>query len=72
MWRSPWGTMRVRGVPKWPQQRNAKAITTRGMMIFMVGWFAGGTDSHRRWARRQEGIMAKLVIMAKPVKFLIL
>ena len=36
-------------------------LTTRGVMIFMVGWFAGGTDSHRRWARRQEGIMAKPV-----------
>ena len=24
-------------------------------MIFMVGWFAGGTGSHRRWAPRQEG-----------------
>ena len=30
-------------------------------MIFMVGWFAGGTGSHRRWAPRQEGIKACLV-----------
>ena len=33
----------------------------RGEMIFMVGWFAGGTGSHRRWAPRQEGIKACLV-----------
>eukprot|EP00959_Pyramimonas_sp_CCMP1952_P428048 8964741-Pyramimonas_sp.AAC.2 len=30
-------------------------LATRGDMICMVGWFAGGTGSHRRWAPRQAG-----------------
>ena len=32
-------------------------LTRRGEMTFMVGWFAGGIDRHRRWARSQEGII---------------